>query len=181
MKKILFAILAGLISALALTNESYAQTQDDLASVAPAKNYHKKSNDNVSDNSNTINLNMANTKALKNFRKQYKVNNEKWVLQADCLVASFELDGVSQSIYYDKKGHWTGCVKAYNEEKMPRDIRKMIKQEYYDYKILAVQEVETYESHSVPTYIVTIEDDKNIKQIRIGDGGMDVYKEYKRS
>ena len=181
MKKFLFAIVAGLISALALTNESYAQTQDDMASVASAKNYHKKPNDNVSDNSSTINLNMVNAKALKNFRQQYKVNNEKWVLGADCIVACYELDSVSQSIYYDKKGHWTGCVKTYNEDKMPRDIRKMIKQEYYDYKIIAVQEVETYESHLVPTYIVTIEDDKNVKQIRIQDGEMDVYKEFKRS
>ena len=181
MKKILFAIVAGLISAVALTNESYAQTQDDMASVASANNYHKKPKDNVSDNSNTINVNMVNVKALKNFRKQYNVNNEKWVLGANCLIACFELDNVSHSIYYDKKGHWTDCVKAYNEDKMPRDIRKMIKQEYYDYKILAVQEIETYESHSVPTYIVTIEDDKNVKQIRIGDSGMDVYKEFKRS
>ena len=181
MKKILFAIVAGLISALALTNESYAQTQDDLASVAPAKNYHKKSNDNVSDNSNTINLNMANTKAFKNFRKQYKVNNEKWVLGTDCIIPNYKLDGVNHFVYYDKKGHWAACVKAYNEDKMPRDIRKMIKQEYYDYKILTAQEVETYQSHSGPTYIVTIEDNKNVKLIRIEDGEMDVYKEFKRS
>ena len=181
MKKFLFAIVAGLISAVALTNESCAQTQGDMASIAPVKNYYSKPNASVSDNSKTLNLNMVNAKALKNFRQQYKVNNEKWMLGADCIVASYKLDSVSQFIYYDKKGYWTGCLKTYNEDKMPGDIRKMVKQEYYDYKILTVQEVETYESHSVPTYIVTIEDNKNVKLIRIQNGEMDVYKEFKRS
>lgn len=181
MKKFLFATVAGLISALALTNESYAQTQDDMASVAPVKNYYKKSNPSVPDNSNILSIDMVNAKALKNFRKQYNVTNEKWVLQPDCIVACYKLDNVSQFIYYDKKGHWTGDLKVYNEDKMPKDIRKMIKQEYYDYKILAVQEVRTYQSISLPTYIVTVEDDKNIKLIRIQDGEMDIYKEFKRS
>lgn len=181
MKKNFFAIAAGLISALALTKDSYAQTQHDVASAVSAKNYYKKANDNVSDNSNTINVNMVNAKALKNFRHQYKVNDERWILGTDCYIACFKLDNVSNSIYFDKKGHWFGSLKIYGEDKMPKDIRKMIKQEYYDYKITAVQEVEVYESHSVPTYFVTIEDDKNVKQIRIEDGGMEVYKEFQRS
>ena len=181
MKKFLFAIVAGLISVLAVTNESYGQNQDDMALVAPVKNYYKKSNPGVPDNSNILSLDMVNAKALKNFRKQYKVNNEKWILQPDCIVACFELDNVNQFIYFDKKGHWTGDLKVYKEDEMPGDIRKMIKQEYYDYKILAVQEVKTYQSISMPTYIVTVEDDKNIKLIRIQNSEMDVYKEFKRN
>lgn len=181
MKKFLFAIGVGLISALSVTNESYGQNQDDMISVASVKNYYEKSNASASDSSNTRNTNMANAKALKNFRKQYKVSNEKWLLQPDCIVAYFELDNVSQYIYFDKKGHWTGYLKVYNEDKMPKDIRKMIKQEYYDYKILAVQEVEIHQPISIPTYIVTVEDDKNIKLIRIQNSEMDVYKEFKRN
>jgi len=179
MKKFLFAIVAGMISVLAVTNESYAQTQGDMASTARVKNYYENTVSGVFDNSN--NINMVNAKALKNFRKHYKANNEKWVFQPNCIVACYKLDDVNQAIYYDKKGNWTGSLKVYNEDKMPKDIRKMIKQEYYDYKILAVQEVETYESKSEPTYIVTIEDNKNIKLIRIEDDQMDVYKEYKRT
>ena len=180
MKKILFALLAGLIPALAVINETFAQSGNAITSLTPVKNYFDmESKKGVTENSNTAGL--VNAKALKIFKKQYNVNSEKWMKEGNCITATYKQDGISHCIYFDKKGHWVASLKTYNEDKMPKDIRKMVRQEYYDYKILAVQEVETYESHSVPTYIVTIEDDKNIKQIRIGDGGMDVYKEYKRS
>ena len=180
MKKILFALLAGLIPALAVINETFAQSGNAITSLTPVKNYFDmESKKGVTENSNTAGL--VNAKALKIFKKQYNVNGEKWMKEGNCITATYKQDGISHCIYFDKKGHWVASLKTYNEDKMPKDIRKMVRQEYYDYKILAVQEVETYESHSVPTYIVTIEDDKNIKQIRIGDGGMDVYKEYKRS
>ena len=180
MKKILFALLAGLIPALAVINETFAQNGNDITSLTPEKNYFDmESKKGVTENSNTAGL--VNAKVLKIFKKQYNVNGEKWMKEGNCITATYKQDGISHCIYFDKKGHWVASLKTYNEDKMPKDIRKMVRQEYYDYKILAVQEVETYESHSVPTYIVTIEDDKNIKQIRIGDGGMDVYKEYKRS
>jgi len=181
MKKNLFVIVAGLISALAVTNGSYAQTQDDIAPVSSVKNYYKMSKSGVDDSSNTAGINVVNAKALKNFRKQYKVNYERWFLQADCIVACYELDNVSHSIYFDKKGNWIGYLKVYNEDKMPGDIRNMIKQEYNNYKILTVGEAGAYQSIAMPTYIVTIQDDKNIKLIRIQDNEMDVYKEFKRS
>lgn len=180
MKKNLFAIVAGLISALAVTNGSYAQTQDDIAHVSPVKKYYKMPKPGVGDNSNTAGINMVNEKALKNFRKQYKVNYEKWILESNWIVACYELDNTTCSIYYDKKGNWIGHLKVYHEDEMPKDIIKMIKQEYYDYKILSVQEVETYQSIAMPTYIVVIEDEKNIKLIRVHDNEMDVYKELKR-
>jgi len=181
MKKNLFVIVAGLISALAVTNGSYAQTKDDIAPVSSVKNYYKMSKSGVDDSSNTASINVVNAKALKNFRKQYKVNYERWILESNLIVACYELDNTRCSIYFDKKGNWIGHLKVYHEDKMPKDIRKMVKQEYYDYKILTVQEVETYQSIAMPTYIVTIQDDKNIKLIRIQDNEMDVYKELKRS
>lgn len=182
MKKFLFAIVAGLISALAATNESRAQTQEVVASAGSGKNYYKMPIAGAADNSNTANVNMVNAKALKNFRKLYNANNEKWFLQADCIIACYELDNISHTIYFDKKGHWVGSLKSYNEDKMPGDIRKMVRQKYYDYKIMLVQEIETDLIVEQPTYIITIEDDKNVKQIRIqGDGEMDVYKEFARS
>ena len=181
MKKFLFAIVAGLISALAVTTGSYAQTHDEIASTGSGKNYYKMSNSGISDNSNAANVNLVNAKALKNFRKLYNANNEKWFLQADCIVACYELDNISHSIYFDKKGNWAGSLKNYQEDKMPKDIRKMIKQEYYDYKILLVQEISTFPSPSTPAYIVTMQGDKDVKLIRILDDKMDVYKEFKRS
>lgn len=178
MKKILFALAAGLIPALAVTNETYAQNSGDLASAKPVIHFPWMKNTVNSEKPNMVTLNL---KALKNFKKYYKANDEKWSKGIDCIAASYISDGVTHFIYYDKKGNWTGSLKIYNEDKMPKDIRKMVKREYYDYKILAVKEVETVAASEQPTYIVTIEDEKNVKQIRIHNDNMDVYQEFKRS
>lgn len=179
MKKILFALMAGLIPALAIINETFAQSGNGIIPLTPVKNYFGiKSKNGVTENSNTAVL--VNTKALKIFRKQYKVNNEKWMKEGDCIIAFYELDGISYYIYFDKKGHWVACLKKYYEDKMPKDIRKMIKQEYYDYKIGVVFEIKTGTGIETPTYVVNVEDATNFKQLRINDNGLDVYKEIQK-
>lgn len=180
MKKFLFALLAGLIPALAIITETHAQIREDMASVPLVKNYGKIASIGVDNNSNILDLKNVNTKALKNFKKQYKVNNEKWTEGPDCFVASYTADEIMNYIYFSKKGQWTGYLKIYKEDKMPTDIRKMIKQEYYDYDISTVQEVQIA-ADPVPVYIVVVHDAKNTKMIKVQDGDMTVYQEFKKS
>lgn len=179
MKKILFALLAGLIPALAVINETFAQSGNAITSLTPVKNYFDmESKKGVTENSNTAGL--VNAKALKIFKKQYNVNSEKWMKEGNCITATYKQDGISHCIYFDKKGHWVASLKTYNEDKMPKDIRKMVRQEYYDYKIGVVYEIETGARAGSPTYLVNIEDATNFKQIRISDESMDVYKEFQK-
>jgi hypothetical protein len=180
MKKILFVFVAGLIPALAVTNETYAQSSDDIARLTPVKDNYKFREIGAINNPNTIELNMVNTKAMKNFEKLYKRTNEKWYNGSDCIVAFFVSNGISYYIDYDRRGHWTGSLKIYQEGQMPKDIRKIVKQEYYDYKIFAIDEVEIVGGET-PVYLVSIEDEKNIKQLRIQNGNMDLYHDFKRS
>ena len=180
MKILLVALMAGLIPALAVTSELKAQNSDAVASATSVTHYPKMADFGVADNPNTIELNMVNAKALKNFRKFYKANDEKWSKGIDCIAASYISDDVTYFIYYDKKGNWAGSLKIYQEDKLAKDIRKMVKQQYYDYKILVVQEVESVAASVQPTYIITIQGENDIKLIRIQDENMDVYKEFKR-
>lgn len=180
MKKILLAVLAGLIPALSVTNELKAQTPETSNYREPVKHRNKWKDIGVPDNSKTIGINPVNSKALKSFNKLYNVENAKWSEGKECITAIYTSNDVENYIYFDKKGHWTGAMKIYKENKMPADIRKIVKREYYDYKILLVQEVETVVNIHFPTYILTIEDEKNIKQIRIQNRDMDVYEEFKR-
>jgi hypothetical protein len=184
MKKILFALLAGLIPAMAITHETYAQTSDAIASANPVNHDSKMLSPGVSGNSNTIAPNLVTFKALKHFRKNYKANDEKWGQGTDCFTASYSSNGIGTTIHYNKKGNWVGSVIVYKEDKLPKDIRKLVKQVYYDYKIVLVYEIETTTtklSEIGITYIVTIEDDKNIKLIRVQDDNMDVYQEFNKS
>ena len=130
--------------------------------------------------SKNINMDEVSTKALKDFRKKYSADGEQWSEAKDGVIARFSAGGKANVIYYNKKGHWVGSLKSYYENEMPGDLRKMVRQAYYDYKITYVQEVATNDHVPQPTYIVHIETDNDFKLIRIADGGMDVYQEYNK-
>ena len=84
------------------------------------------------------------------------------------------------TIYYGRHGKWFGSLKGYKEDKLSPELRKMIKREYYDYSITYVQEAETIDSEGKPTYIIHLEDNKSIKRLRICDGQMEIWQEYKK-
>jgi hypothetical protein len=178
MKKILFAFATWLIAVAATTNQLYAQASD-RASAEPATNFMAKLN-TATIEKNNMRPAEVNTKALKNLKKVYKANGEQWAKATNGIVARFTSGGKNYAVYYDKKGRWVGSLKSYYENEMPGDLRKMVRQTYYDYKITYVQEVATNDDVPQPTYIVHIEADNDFKLIRIADGGMDVYQEYNK-
>lgn len=121
-------------------------------------------------------------KALKGFSKTYKnVTGESWSKVLDGFSARFNLDGVRTTIFYDNKGRWLGSLKYYTEDKMTAEMKGIVKRSYYNYNIVYVQEVEMVSSNGQPTYIICVEDKDTIKDIRIFDGEMEVWKEFTRA
>lgn len=182
MKKILFALLVGFISTLATTNAVNAQTPEILASAqTKTTGFSSKGNTNTYEKNHPLTSETVNAKALKSFKKYFKASDEKWAETKKGFAATFTSDGKINVIYYDEKGRWAGTLKIYYEDKLAKDIRQMVKREYYDYQITVVDEVETNAASINPTYIITIQNATDIKLIRINDYEMDVYKEFKRS
>ncbi|MEJ7682017.1 MAG: hypothetical protein WKG06_30025 [Segetibacter sp.] len=181
MKNSLFAFVATCIASLAVTNGAYAQTAINIEVLEIPKNVIKTGKDISPEKNNTVNLNTISLKAVKDFKKSYKmVSDENWFIRSDGFNARFTLNGINNLIYYNKKGKWVGSLKVYSEDKLPRDIRDIVKREYYDYKITSVNEIETtLDTYGIPTYIVNLKDNNNIKLIRVRDGEMDVYQEFK--
>ncbi|MEP7142794.1 MAG: hypothetical protein ABI707_07985 [Ferruginibacter sp.] len=181
MKKILFTLAAGLIPALVATNGAYAQNSVNTEVVEAQKNVTEIEKTLTPANDRIVNLGAVSPKALKDFSKAYKnVTAESWEKTGEGFAAKFTSNGVQSMIYYNNKGAWTGSLKNYHEEKMPTDVRKIVKREYYDYTITFVQEVLTTDSDSIPTYIIHLEDKDSIKLVRVHDGEMDVWKDYKK-
>ncbi len=181
MKNYLFAFAAKCVAALVVTNGAYAQTAINIEVLETPKNVIKMDKAITSDKDNTVNMNAISLKAVKDFKKTYKmVSGENWFKDLDGFNARFTLNGVSNLIYYTKKGQWEGSLKVYSEDKLARDIRDIVKREYYDYDITSVQEIETFDSYGIPTYIVHLEDSNNIKLIRVRYGVMDVYSAFKK-
>jgi hypothetical protein len=180
MKKFLFAMVAGFIPALAAINGAYAQNSVNTELPEPQKNViatekAESAGDHIG------NLVTVSPRVLRAFTKSYKnVYGESWEKNNGGFSAKFTSNGIACLVYYSPNGKWQGSLKSYAEDKMPTEIRKTVKSEYYDYSITLVQEVETPESEQVPTFIVHLEDKTSIKQLRIHDGEMEVWKDLKK-
>ena len=114
------------------------------------------------------------TRVIKNFSKNFKEagNDVAWFEAADGLRAQFTNDGIQTKVFYDLKGRWIANVRAYQEDKLPKDIRHGIKSIYYDYSIFHVQEITVSDKTA---YLVKMEDKNSIKTIRVAGGEMNEY------
>jgi hypothetical protein len=179
MKKYLFAIAAGILPVLAISNTANAQSLNNVIvdNIRPIKINHSVFPEPKS--TSIADLSTVNSKALKDFKKSYKkASNETWTKIDDGFTATFNADASRSVIYYNNKGHWTGSLKSYPENQLDKSVRALVKSTYYDFKINLVEEIETNETAGVPTYIVYMEDKNNVKLIRVSNGEMDVYQEF---
>lgn len=181
MKKILFAFVVGIISSLAVFNPNYAQSPGGVASAASMDHFFNNFNTTTLLKGTLLNTSDVNKKVLKKFKRVYKVNDVKWSDVNGETVANFISDGKFSYVFYDKKCHWEASLKSYPASKINYAIKNRLKNEYPNYKITYVHEIETINNISQPVYVVLIENGKNCKWIRINNGEMDVYKEYDMS
>jgi len=178
MKKQLLRFVSGFIPALALFSQVNAQVAKASFefNLKEAISTEALSYAAINGETNTANVN---TRALKDFTKSFKgAENVSWFAMKDGFIACFKDDGVESKAYYDQKGRWTATIRTYKEDKLPRDVRKQVKSTYYDYAINQINEVKVGE---ITAYLVRIEDEETFKTIRVIDGEMDVYEDYKKA
>jgi hypothetical protein len=169
MKKNLIALVITGVAILSGTSKTNAQMVSNTSSLEFQRTLINDQ-DNIS------------RRALKNFANTYgNVTNENWMQVKDGFIVRFISEGIRSNISYDKKGNWVASVKNYGEEKLVHDIRHIVKSNFYDYAIVAIQEIETIDSHGIPTYIISMESRTQIKILRIHAGDMEVWKEFNRA
>ena len=178
MKKQLLRFVSGFIPALALFSQVNAQVAKASFefNLKEAISTEALSNAAIINETNTANVN---TRALKDFTKSFKdAENVSWSAIKDGFLASFKEDGVETKAFYDQKGRWSATIRTYQENKMPKDVRKQVKSNYYDFAINQVNEVTIGE---ITAYLVRIEDAESFKTIRVIDGEMDVYEDHNKA
>ncbi len=124
-----------------------------------------------------LNRNEINIRAFRDFLDRFdKVGNVLWFSTAnDGFEAYFVQDGYGNRIIYDKKGSWRFSLINYKEDKLPRDIRAVVKSIYFDFDITQVEEVQTIEGSE---YIVCLEDKSKIIVVNVNrEGQMEVLKD----
>ena len=178
MKKTILAIIAGLIFTLAFnmqTNGQSMASSKKLKSKLPTLIQSTETSGTISSLLSRENIP---SKAVKDFKKNYKVDNEGWVKTTDGFVTLLKSPNGTINTYYNKRGNRTFTMKTYEEKDLRKDIRTMVKREYLDHKILLVHEIIQNEYQSEPTFLILINQDKDYKWIKLNDDGMNVYNEF---
>ena len=122
----------------------------------------------------------VNPPVIRNFLKTYKdVSGEKWIEVKDGFVAMFNYNGMDYQVAYTKKGNLLRTIRSYSEEKMPTDLRHIVKSSYYDYEITRVHEIET--PLDPITYVVQLTGKKELINLGIYDGQIEVLQKFNKS
>ena len=184
MKKIIFTGLTGLFLVLVMNMAAKGQSAIAKAELPKDMIYHRKS---VPENNFTIvPRSEVNQKAVKNFTRSYKgQSDEVWHNVTDGFIAHFTSGDINYRVDYDKKGNWLHTIRTYDESKLPRDVRHMVKSIYYDFDITQVQEIESplnvENPLNAPTYIIHLEGKKEFINLRVCDGEMDEWQKFYKS
>jgi hypothetical protein len=174
MKKNLFALFIGIIS-IAPGKTALAQDFHGDIAYTDSKNSNSTAR-NIASLENPAHVGVyvpdakdVNTKAVKDFQARFQnVSSTQWFSDQNGYLSYFMLNGFTARASYDLNGHWQYSLVCYNEDKLPRDIRAIVKSTYYDMSITVVEEIQ------VPAnmfYIMHLEDKANIKIIKVSQQG----------
>ncbi len=114
--------------------------------------------------------NQISTKAMRNFKKTYGEEvKEMWsLIPGGGFLTTFEVDGLTNYVYYSRSGQWSYTIRNYDEEKLLPEIRSLAKSTYYEYTFTLISEIEC------PLglfYIIHMENKTTIKNVAIAING----------
>jgi len=121
----------------------------------------------------------ANDRALMKFGKFFpNASSESWTKTKNGFAIRFTANNIQQLVFLTKRGNVIASIKYYSEKELPADVRMTIRYGYPDFSIKTAQEIN---AANKTAYLVTIEDATSWKRIRVVDGEMDIYEEFKKS
>lgn len=139
-------------------------------------------NSNVEDINNNYKNSKSKMKAefklFKAFNRDYKNDKDvKWFVEPKIISATFTRDDIKNNVVYDSEGRWLRTVKTYNENKLNPVTREIVKSKYAHYEISEVLEIEDGETKC---YFIYLEGDSTFKVVKIMDGEVHIYRQYKK-
>ncbi|HEX6431694.1 MAG TPA: hypothetical protein VF008_28585 [Niastella sp.] len=126
-------------------------------------------------------INRIHVKAMRDFMKRVKTADDAdWMVVENGSVVKYTGKNNSHCrTVYNCRGEFSYTIRQYDESNMLRDVRAMIKSQYYDYKITLVEEI--VQPFKPLVYVVHMEDATTLKNIRVSDREMEVIEEYKKA
>jgi len=120
----------------------------------------------------------VNAKAMRDFSKRFNGKQANWSNAGDVFQAKFSDETIRTVVGYGKSGRWLYTIKHYSEKELSRDIRHMVKSEYYDYKIDLIDEVRIPQSKNEIYLIHIHNEEKQHKILRYSEDGIELIKNY---
>jgi len=121
----------------------------------------------------------ANDRAIVKFGKFFpNASSESWTKTKHGFAVRFTAKNIQHLVFLTKRGNVIASIKYYSEKELPADVRMTIRYGYPDFSIKSAQEIN---AANKTAYLVIIEDVTSWKTIRVVDGEMDVYEEYKKA
>ena len=178
MKKTIFTGLGIILPMLAISLTSYGQATK--TGLRLSYNIPSVGSSTSKANVSTLHRGDVRSKAVRNFVRVYKnISDEKWYEIPDALMALFTVNDIDYRVDYDKKGNWLHTMRTYSENKLPGDIRHLVKSSYYDYNITFVQEIE--KPREPFTYVVHLEGKTKLINLRVSSGEIDQWQKFDKS
>jgi hypothetical protein len=123
-----------------------------------------------------IDYSSSNDRAISNFKKEFStVDNAKWIQITDGFISRFEQNDIKYRVGYNQKGDWQNTVRTYTESGLPADVKDIIENVYYGYSISLAEEITTRQK---TIYIIHIENNKWMKQIKVDGNETNELEEY---
>jgi hypothetical protein len=120
-------------------------------------------------------------RVVKNFLKYYPgATKVQWAaLQDNSSECHFFLNGMQNRALFAKNGSWIFTITTYGESNLDAEVRRIVRSEYYDYSITCVNEISTPENPKV--YLISVQDARTIKMLRVQDGEMELLQKFEKS
>lgn len=106
-----------------------------------------------------------NTKVLRSFYESYgEVPDARWFRADNGFGVVLKHNGMNKTIYYKRNGIVDAEIFYYTEDLLPKQVRHLVKSNFYDYAITYVTEVH---KNDATAFYVKIEDSASIKTLKI--------------
>lgn len=183
MKEILFALILGFTFTPAPGGCIYAQNSRKVIEPILKKDFmpHIRNlaillNPDLG-NTHRLARNEINLHALRDFISRYdQADDASWFNTPDGGFESYFIrDGYGNRVMYDQKGNWVFSLIVYGEDKLPRNIRSLVRSTYFDFDIVLAEEVQM---NGGTEYFVTMQDQSDIRVIKVNkDGDLEILQE----
>jgi hypothetical protein len=121
-------------------------------------------------------LNNLNTKAVRQFRQSFPdIENESWQMGGDCYRVKFLRDSIQYLVDYSKKGEWRNTIRIYNENSLPKDVRRLAKTTFFDHTVITVTELRY---GKILAYFIKMKDKSGTKTVRVIDQQLEIVEEF---